>query len=163
MTAQQETYFGLPEKVAFCRRCVMSNQRPCSTPEFQHTRNRITPTLHIGEDGVCDACRFAEKKEEIDWAQREKELVRLLDRFRREDGAYDCVAPGSGGKDSGMASHLLKYKYGMHPLTVTWPPLLYTDYGWQNFHNWLRLGGFDNVSFRPNPTVQKMLTRLSIE
>ena len=32
------------------------------------------------------------------------------------------VVPGSGGKDSCYASHILKYKYGMN-LTVTWPPI----------------------------------------
>ena len=28
---------GLPEKVTFCKRCVMSNQRPSTTPE--HTKS----------------------------------------------------------------------------------------------------------------------------
>jgi len=163
MTESVKTYFGLPENVVFCQRCVMSNQRPCSYPEFKHTPNRITPTLHIGDDGICDACRFAERKEQINWEAREKELVKLLDTHRRKDGEYDCVLPGSGGKDSAMASHLLKYKYGMHPLTVTWPPLLYTDYGWQNFRNWLEIGGFDNITFKPNGRVQRILTRLAIE
>jgi len=119
--------------------------------------------MRLDDEGVCDACRFAEQKERIDWAARERELVKLLDRHRRDDGAYDCVVPGSGGKDSCYASHLLKYKYGMHPLTVTWPPLLYTDYGWQNFRNWLEIGGFDNITFKPNGRVQRLLTRLASE
>jgi len=73
------------------------------------------------------------------------------------------MAPGSGGKDSAYAAHLLKYKYGMHPLTVTWPPILYTDYGYKNFKNWLEIGGFDNITFKQNGRVMKLLTRLSIE
>ena len=79
-------------------------------PNSRHTKDRKTPTLHIDEQGVCDACRFAEKKDQIDWQTREKELERLLDRFRRNDGEYDCILPGSGGKDSIYASHVLKYK-----------------------------------------------------
>jgi N-acetyl sugar amidotransferase len=71
--------------------------------------------------------------------------------------------PGSGGKDSGYAAHVLKYKYGMHPLTVTWPPILYTDYGWQNFRNWIEVGGFDNITFKPNGRVHKLLTKLAVE
>ena len=71
--------------------------------------------------------------------------------------------PGSGGKDSAMTAHLLKYKYGMNPLTVTWPPILYTDYGLKNFNNWLDVGGFDNISFYRNGNVMKKLTKLSIE
>lgn len=159
----EKTKFGLPEEVVFCKRCVMSNQRPASYPEFKHTRDRITPTLHIDEEGVCDACRYAVKKEEINWAAREAELHKLLDQYRRDDGEYDCLVPGSGGKDSAYAAHLLKYKYGMHPLTVTWPPILYTDYGLQNFRNWLEVGGFDNLTFKPNGRVHRLLTKLSIE
>jgi N-acetyl sugar amidotransferase len=103
------------------------------------------------------------QKAQIDWEQRERALLALLDKHRRSDGAYDCVVPGSGGKDSCYAAHLLKYKYGMNPLTVTWPPILYTDIGRQNFLNWIQIGGFDNVSFKPNGRVQKLLTRLAIE
>ncbi len=158
-----EPYFGLPREVRYCTRCVMSNQRPSSYPEFKHTRDRITPTLHVGEDGVCDACRYGERKEEIDWEAREAALLRLLDKYRRNDGAYDCIAPGSGGKDSVYASHVLKYKYGMHPLTITWPPLLYTDVGWANFRGWIENGGFDNITFKPNGRVHRLLTRLAIE
>ncbi|MBU4354968.1 MAG: N-acetyl sugar amidotransferase, partial [Proteobacteria bacterium] len=100
MSEKLEAYYNLPPEVYFCRSCVMSNQRPSSYPEFKHRKDRKTPTLHIDEKGVCDACRFAEKKEQIDWQAREKELERLLEPFRRNDGEYDCILPGSGGKDS---------------------------------------------------------------
>jgi len=163
MEEKLEAKYGLPEKVIFCKRCVMSNQRPASAVEFKHTINSKKVTLNIGEDGVCDACRYAEEKEHIDWQKRENELLRLLDKYRRNDGYYDCIVPGSGGKDSVFQSHVLKYKYGMHPLTVTWPPILYTDYGYRNFRRWIEVGGFDNISFNQNGRIMKLLTRLSIE
>lgn len=163
MSGRLEVKFGLPENVVFCTRCVMSNQRPSSSVEFKHTKEQKHRTLHVDEEGVCDACRVAEQKEQINWEQREKELLRLLDRHRRYDGFYDCVVPGSGGKDSAYAAHVLKYKYGMHPLTVTWPPLLYTEVGWKNFRNWIEVGGFDNVTFKPNGRGHRLLTRLAIE
>jgi len=159
-----ESKYGAPVKVRFCKICVMSNQRPSSIAEFRHTRERKgAQYLKIDENGVCDACRYAEVKERIDWKTREKELEKLLEKHRRNDGAYDCLVPGSGGKDSAYAAHILKYKYGMHPLTVTWPPILYTDYGQVNFRNWIEVGGFDNVAFKPNGRVHRLLTRLSIE
>lgn len=163
MEGKLKVMHGLPEKVVFCKRCVMSNQRPSSSIEFRHTAGKKHKTLHIDKEGVCDACRVAEQKEQIDWKKRADELLRLLDKHRRNDGHYDCILPGSGGKDSVYASHLLKYKYGMHPLTVTWPPLMYTEYGYQNFRNWLDIGGFDNITFNRNGKVMKLLTRLSIE
>ncbi|MCL0053821.1 N-acetyl sugar amidotransferase, partial [Dehalococcoidia bacterium] len=157
------TPFGLPEQVVFCKRCVMSNQRPTSSIEFKRGLEHKHGTLNIGKDGICDACKFADQKDQIDWDQREQELLKLLDKYRRNDGRYDCIVPGSGGKDSGYAAHILKYKYDMHPLTVTWPPLLYTDIGWQNFRNWIEVGGFDNITYKPNGVLHALLTRLSIE
>jgi N-acetyl sugar amidotransferase len=158
-----ETYYGLPREVKYCQRCVMSNQRPSSYPEFKHTKNRQTPTLNIADDGICDACRYAEVKQDINWESREKELTTLCDQFRRDDGQYDCLVPGSGGKDSVYAAHILKTRYGMHPLTVTWPPIMYTDYGYRNYRNWIEVGGFDNVAYNQNGRVMKLLTRLAIE
>lgn len=160
---KKEVKYGLPANVEFCTKCVYSNQRPNSAIEFQHTANSKKTTLHFDEGGVCDACRAAEKKESIDWKLRENELLQLLDKHRRNDGYYDCIVPGSGGKDSGYAAHVLKYKYGMHPLTITWSPIMYTEYGYQNMRNWVEVGGFDNVSFKQNGKVMKLLTRLSIE
>ncbi|MBI4234995.1 N-acetyl sugar amidotransferase [Candidatus Peregrinibacteria bacterium] len=162
-TQELEAKYGLPSKVIFCKRCVISNQRPASEVEFKHNIKTKKVTMNIGEDGICDACKYAEKKEEISWEQREKELVQLLDKHRKNDGSYDCIVPGSGGKDSVYAAHILKYKYGMHPLTVTWPPILYTDYGYLNFKNWIEVGGFDNITFKQNGKVMKLLTRLSFE
>ena len=161
-TKKLEAYYGLPEEVIFCKKCVMSNQRPASAIEFKHKRDSKKTSMNIDEEGVCDACRTAEKKEAIDWEKREKELLNLLDKYRRTDGHYDCLVPGSGGKDSAYQSHVLKYKYGMNPLTITWPPILYTDYGYKNWKNWID-SGFDNISFNRNGKVMKLLTKLSIE
>ncbi|MDQ0969209.1 N-acetyl sugar amidotransferase [Flavobacterium sp. W4I14] len=157
-----EAYYGLPTEVKFCKICVMSNQRPASTIEFKHTKDSKKTTMNFDEHGVCDACRTAEIKDNINWGMREEELVKLLDKHRKSDGSYDCLVPGSGGKDSAYQAHVLKHKYGMNPLTCTWPPILYTDYGLNNWRNWLD-SGFDNVSFYRNGKVMKLLTKLSIE
>src|SRR5687767_10319924 len=116
-----ETYYGLPPDVVFCARCVISNQRPSSVVEFKNALSDSKPTIAFDDEGVCSACRYAEMKaRDIDWDAREAELLRLCDRYRSKDGSYDCVVPGSGGKDSAFTSHLLKTRFGMNPLTVTW-------------------------------------------
>ena len=156
--------YGLPENVKFCKLCVISNQRPASVPEFRHTPDRAgAKYMHINDDGICDACLHGIEKEKINWTTREEELLKLLDKYRKNNGEYDCLVPGSGGKDSCFQSHILKTKYGMNPLTCTWSPFLYTDYGLRNFNNWLAIGGHDNVSFRPNGEIMKLLTKLSIQ
>lgn len=155
-----EALYGLPSHVCFCRRCVISNQRPNSSVEFRHTRDDRKSTIGFDEEGVCDACRYQETKAaRIDWRRREDALAELLDRYRRRDGGYDVVVPGSGGKDSAFTSHVLKYRYGMNPLTVTWAPHRYTEIGWRNFENWIHVGGHDNLLFTPNGRLHRELTR----
>ncbi len=74
MKQQYETKYGLPHDVKFCKKCVMSNQRPASAIEFKHTKDSKKTTLNFDEEGVCDACRTAQQKEAIDWKKREDEL-----------------------------------------------------------------------------------------
>ncbi len=157
--------YNLPKKIIFCNKCVMSNQRPSSFPEFKHTKDRVgAKYLNIDKQtGICDACKVAEQKKKIDWDNREKELLKLLDKHRGKYQNYDCIVPGSGGKDSVYAAHILKYKYGMSPLTITWPPILYTSYGYENYKKWIEVGGFDNLTLKPNGKVMKLLTKLSIK
>ena len=69
----------------------------------------------------------------------------VLDKHRRNDGRYDVLIPGSGGKDSIVLAHIIK-KYKMNPLTCTWAPAMYTDIGWKNYQKWIN-SGFDNYLF----------------
>lgn len=140
--------YHLPKEVKYCKKCTMSNQRP-----------RIT----FDKEGVCSACRFNEFKRTLDWNVREKELQNLCDRFRSKDGSWDVIVPCSGGKDGSYVAHQLKYKYGMHPLTVTWSPLVPTEIGRKNLDAFIEIGGFDNILGRPNGRVNRKLTKLALE
>ncbi|MGE4293775.1 MAG: N-acetyl sugar amidotransferase [Desulfovibrio sp.] len=137
----------LPNDVKFCKKCVVSNQRP-----------RIV----FDDEGVCGACRWAEEKETgVDWESRKKEFEALLDEHRRDDGRYDVIVPCSGGKDSGSIAYKLKYEYGMHPLTVTWSPLLYTTIGFQNLQNMIS-AGLANHCYTPERTLQRKISKLGL-
>ena len=116
-----EAKYGLPATVRFCTRCVISNQRPNSAVEYQHTRQSRKDTIAFDAEGVCDACRFAERKRKtIDWTQRERELrelkvelARFADRYRGTplaDGAVrelrelkDEMLPADRGTPPGKA------------------------------------------------------------
>lgn len=140
--------YNLPNQVKFCTKCVMSNQRP-----------RIT----FDEKGVCSACNFSiVKKNQIDWKDREKQLVNLCDLYRKNSGEYDVIVPCSGGKDGGFVAHQLKYKYGMNPLAVTWAPLKATQIGRKNLDAFIS-SGFNHILGTPNPVVTRRLTYLSFK
>ena len=162
-SSNSKAFYGLPEKVLFCDTCVISNQRPSSSVEFKHQKSDRKETIAF-ENGTCSACRYQlEKDKNIDWSNREEQLLELLEKHRSKTGGYDVLVPGSGGKDSAYTSHVLKYKYGMNPLTVTWAPHLYTDIGWKNFINWSHIGGHDNILFTPNGKLHRLLTKLAFE
>lgn len=155
--------YGLPEEITYCKKCTISNQRPTSSVEFKSKVTDKKKTIQFNKEGVCDACVAAEvKMNGIDWDQREKELIELCDKYRSKDGSFDCLVPGSGGKDSFYQAHTLKYKYGMNPLTVTWAPALYTDWGWRNHQKWIH-SGFNNILIHPNGRTHRLLTRLAVE
>jgi N-acetyl sugar amidotransferase len=144
-----EKGYNLPNEVKYCKKCVISNQRP-----------RIT----FDEDGVCSACNFADYKAKVvSWEQRENELKTLLDRFRRTDGRYDVIVPSSGGKDSALVAHMLKFKYNMNPLTVTWAPHVYTDIGFENHQNHIHIGDLSNILVTPPGQAHRKLTKLAFE
>jgi N-acetyl sugar amidotransferase len=139
---------NLPKDVRWCKRCVVSNQRP---------------RIAFNSDGVCSGCINTDyKNNDIDWNEREQELVALLNEHRRSDGYWDVIVPSSGGKDSGYVAHQLRYKYKMNPLTVTWAPLKYTNVGWDNLQAKID-SGFTNILCTPNGQLQRKLARLCFE
>ena len=138
--------YSLPERVMYCQKCTVSNQRP-----------RIV----FDQKGVCSACNYAEyKRTKIDWAERERELVEMCHRYRKSNGEYDVIVPCSGGKDGSFVAHQLKFKYGMNPLTVTWAPLKATEIGRRNLDAFIA-SGFDNILGTPNGKVTRRLTELA--
>ncbi len=146
--------------VRFCTKCVISDARPSSVVVWQRKPGDVSPTIAFDEHGVCSACRYAEMKENvIDWEARDQEMRDLASQVRSKCGNYDVVVPGSGGKDSMYTSWLLKERYGLTPLLVTWAPHIYTDVGWRNLQRWYS----DNtgVLVTPNRRVHRMLTRFA--
>ena len=89
--------------------------------------------------------------------EREKELKDLCDRFRKKNKRYDCLVPASGGKDSIYTAYILKTKYNMSPLTVTWSPHIYTEISFKNLNNMIN-AGFDNILFTPNGKLHRKLS-----
>jgi N-acetyl sugar amidotransferase len=134
------------EKIVYCKKCVMSNQRP---------------QVHFNNEEVCGPCLYSEYKHKmVDWDKREKELEELCNKYRKEDGSWDVIVPVSGGKDSSYTAYILKKKFGMHPLTVTWAPAIPTEIGSQNLYNFIQ-SGFDNILISPNGKIHQKLSKLS--
>ena len=73
----------MPEEVLFCKRCVISNQKPNTIVEYNQGTNKKRDGISFNKDGICSACEYAEEKK-IDWNEREIKLEELLSKFRKK-------------------------------------------------------------------------------
>ncbi len=149
-------------QVTFCKKCVESSLRYIGSAQHRDQKDDNKQRTLFSEEGICSACLYYEEKRKINWSDRERELSDLLDKYRKSDGSYDVLLPGSGGKDSRFLSDIIKKKYKMNPLTCTWAPHMYTDVGWRNFQSWIA-SGLDNILLTPNKLTHKILTQISFK
>ncbi len=129
----------------YCRRCILPNTRP---------------NLRFDERGVCN-CATKEKKDNIDWADRERKFDFLVEEVKSIGATYDCVIPVSGGKDSTwqVAKSL---DYGLKPLCVTWKTPARGQVGRKNLENLIGLG-VNHVEFSVDPVVERKFILKSFE
>ena len=65
--------YGLPNKVQFCKKCVMSNQKVAPSIITKDSRYSIKNTLYFDDYGICEPCRIHEEFDnKINWEEREK-------------------------------------------------------------------------------------------
>ncbi len=130
----------------------------CTTCLTPNTR----PQLVIN-DGICSACRYAEKQRKniIDYKERGKELDEFIGRIKnyalKNNSNYDCIVPWSGGKDSSSIALRLKDEYGLNPLLVRFNALIPTDVGEKNCNELLSYG-FDSIQINANVKASKKLS-----
>ena len=57
-----KTLYGLPRKVIFCKKSLISNQRPASAVEFLHKMKSRKKTLKIDKNGISDSWKYSRVK-----------------------------------------------------------------------------------------------------
>lgn len=133
----------------YCKKCLMPDTRP-GTP--------------FNDEGVCQACLNYEKRQEINWEKRGEELRKLCDKYRRDDGYYDCLIPVSGGKDSHFQVYTMKEEMSMNPLLITvGDPFTKSQAGASNFRNLGDAFGCDHILYNISIPLFKKVTRIAFE
>lgn len=131
-----------------CKTCLMPDTRP--------------DTAFV--DGVCSACISFQKRHEIDWRQREQELMALLHAAQVSAKArgvpYDVIVPSSGGKDSHYQAVTLK-EMGARVLAVTATTCHQTPIGKINIENLAK--HVPTIQVTPNMSVRRKLNRIGLE
>jgi len=133
----------------YCKNCLMPDTRPGSI---------------FNDEGICQACINYENRKTIDWNERREELKILCDKYRRNDGYYDCVIPVSGGKDSHRLVYEMKIKMGMNPLLITvGDPFTKTKAGTNNYRNLGETFGCDHIQFDLSIDLFRRVTKIAFE
>ncbi len=124
------------------------------------------PGIIFDDQGVCSGCRLVESRPQINWAEREKWLIALLNEYKAKQRAkgnpYDCIVPVSGGKDSTFQTWLMKTKYGFIPLLVSYNHTFNTPLGERNLANLLVQTDCNLVRFTTAPGSAKRMARYMI-
>jgi len=132
----------------YCIRCLQPDTRP-------NTKFTVT--------GICPACDYYERLQQVDWQERYERMQDLIARYRRKPGQYfDCIIGVSGGKDSTRQALWVRDKLGLRPLLacLSYPPEQVTERGVDNISNLIELG-FDVVISAPAPQTWRTLMRES--
>lgn len=138
---------------------ALSPLRRCTRCALPETHETIT----FDSFGVCNVCRQIEFKQgQVDWEQRQTELVELIERYRGKH-AYDCIVPFSGGKDSTFTLWYLVTQHRLKPLVVSFDHGFYRPNHLRNVERTIKLLGVDYLRFRPTWGVVRKLMLESLK
>jgi len=132
------------DSVFFCSKCLYPSTKP---------------NLHFNENRVCSACTAFDLREKIDWKSREEEFHKLMSKYKSKNN-YDCIVPGSGGKDSFYQVWLLK-KLGYNPLIVTASTDSLSSIGRENLDKMRSLGA-DHIEFTLNKSLRRKINNYQL-
>lgn len=127
------------------------------------------PTIIFDDDGICSGCRYHESRQnlEIDWHERIGMLEEILYEAKQmaveRGNSHDCIIPVSGGKDSHYQVWLLKEKYKMNPLLVTFNHIFNSPAGIRNLENLVSKSGCDLIRFTAGTDSVRRLSRYMLE
>ena len=132
----------------YCSKCVL--------PESAET-------VAFDEEGVCNICRQAEQKHTvIDWDERRKMLNAVVAPYIGK-GAYDCIVPFSGGKDSTFQLWYVVTQMHLKPLVVRFNHWGYRPLVQENNIRTFKKLGVDVLEFTANWQIVKKLMLASLK
>ncbi len=128
------------KKIRYCKKCVLSNN---------------FFSVSINEYGLCNYC--AEKEMEQAAEQRPE-----MEKFEcNKNGKYDVVLAYSGGKDSTYTLYLLKEKYKMKVLAITYDNGFLAKETYQNIKNVCTSLDVDSLIVAPSRTRLNNIFKLA--
>jgi hypothetical protein len=125
------------------------------------------PGISFNEKGICNHCR--QEEAHLSKASEKKALYRqklndLISAVKGRAPAYDVIIAYSGGKDSSYSLKLLKDKYGLRTLAMTFDNHFVSPVSWENMRAVTGTFDADHIIFRPPwPLMKTLFCLTSVE
>jgi hypothetical protein len=137
---------GGVETMKSCRKCLLPG---------------AAPGADLDAHGICQPCRTYQPQHQ-DSAEtlrraREADLEKAIQACRGQ-GAYDCLVPLSGGKDSVYLIHKLKTEYGLRVLAHT-TDIDIGEVAWANIRRAVDKLDVEHLVYRPSAAFYRKLFR----
>lgn len=137
------------QAVRECRRCLYTTAHALG--------------LIIDDEGICSGCRIHEEKDRLDFDERWRKLLTIVEPYRAKSGStYDCIVPVTGANDSHWIVHVVKERLGLNPLLVTYNKYFNTPLGIRNLANLRIRFDCDILVQNVNPVSVKKITRTTM-
>ena len=130
----------------YCKRCIMPNTRP---------------DQYLNSQGICNACLSYDYQNKINWKKRNTDLLEIIKRKNLSKDRWNCVVPGSGGKDS--TYQIIRAKeLGLNPVFVTASTCDLSEIGRKNLEN-IKNIGFDIIEISNNAKVRAKINKIGLQ
>lgn len=135
------------DRISALRRCSK-----CLLPE-------TFPYIEYDDKGVCNYCKNYKIKNN---PKPIEELFKLVEPYRRAKGAYDCIIPYSGGRDSTHTLHMVKKVLGLNPIAFTYDWGMVNDLARRNIARVCGKLGVENIIVSADITWKRENIRKNI-
>jgi len=132
-----------------CQRCIL--------PE-------TFPGISFDDEGICNHCRREESaiaKARDKKAKYRERFERLIKEIKGKAGLYDAIMAYSGGKDSSYTLKLLKNRYNLRLLALTFDNHFVSPTAWRNIENVVDELEICHIRIRPSWPITKKLFSLT--
>jgi len=120
------------------------------------------PGIHFDDHGICNYCHGEEsalEKAHGKKAQYRERLDKLIEGVKGTAPVYDAVLAYSGGKDSSYTLKLLRDRYDLRVLALTFDNHFVSSRSWENIKSVSNAAGADHIAIRaPWPIMRNLFS-----
>ena len=121
------------------------------------------PGITFDDKGICNHCRHNKEEGERLLLKKkfEDKFIGLIEEYKGKN-SYDCLLAYSGGKDSTYTLYLLKKKYGLRVLALSYDNWFQSQKATENIRNVVQHLNVDHLTYAPSFETFQQIIKLVV-